>query len=147
MIYQIKTIKVRLKICESKNEQVFTPTDAQKIVQGIFETLDADQEHFILLSLDAKNVVKGYKVITSGGQANANPDLKILFRNALLLGANCIIVAHNHPSGDPEPSEEDIYFTKKVKEASEVLQITFLDHIIIGKNKHWAWSERTGGLQ
>jgi len=146
VIYEIETIKVKLKIREETQQSVNSPAEVARVAREIFTLLDADQEHFILLALDSKNQIKGYKVISSGGQASADPDMKIVFRSALFLGAISIIVAHNHPSGDPEPSEEDRQFTKKLKEAGELLTIRVLDHLIIGDNDRWYSFSNERGL-
>lgn len=101
-----------------------------EVLQAIFASLDDDQEHLILLVLNAMGDITGYKLISSGGQDRAIIDSKVLFRNALLLGASKIILSHNHPSGRLEPSEEDLLITVKVVEAGAVLDIEVVDHII-----------------
>ena len=141
MLYAIKTIKVTLNTSEPIGK-VNSPKTAYEIAKTLFSELDADQEHMIMFSLDSQNQIRGYKVISSGGQTNMTPDNKIIFRNALLLGAAGIILAHNHPSGQAEPSIEDKTFTEKIKKASESLDITFLDHIILGKNGFYSFAER-----
>lgn len=144
MIYNLKTIRVKLNISDVTTEKIITSKLAYELAKSIFNELDADQEHMIIFSLDSKNQVKGYKVIASGGQDSAAPDFKIIFRNALLLGAYSIILAHNHPSGDIEPSVEDKTFTEKIKEAGELLSINVLDHLIIGTNSFYSFTEKGG---
>lgn len=139
MIYNIKTCIIKLKIKEEPKTQINSPEQAYKIANEIYKTLDADQEHMLLFALDSKNNIKAYKVISSGGQCNTDPDFKIIFRNALLLGAVNIIMVHNHPSGDPTPSNEDKIFTDKLKEAGNLISIPILDHIIIGENKYFSF--------
>lgn len=141
MIYKLKTFHLTLNIKESKRK-VSSAESAHQITREIFKTLDADQEHMLLLALNAQNQIRGYKVISSGGVTSTDPDLKIIFRAALLLGAVSIILAHNHPSGNPEPSEEDKKFTRKVKEAGEIVNITVLDHVIITESGYYSFSEK-----
>ena len=140
-IYNIKTIKIGLKIGEPISGKISSPTFIYELAKGIYKDLDADQEHFIIFSLDSKNQVRGYKIITSGGQNSASPDPKIIFRNALLLGACGIILTHNHPSGDAEPSEEDLGFTKKLEQAGKMIDIDILDHLILGNTKYYSFKE------
>ena len=133
MIYELKTIQIKLRVKDNQ-DNASSPKQAYEIAKAIFNDLDADQEHMILLALDSANQIKGYKVISSGGQNSTDPDFKIIFRNALLLGAVSIILVHNHPSGETRPSVADEIFTRKVKEAGEILSIPVLDHLIIGKD-------------
>ena len=134
MIYTINTIQIKLNIKDKPFEKVSSPEAIYAIAKNIFASLDDDQEHFVMFALDSINQIKGYKIITSGGQNNASPDIKIIFRNALLLGAISIIVAHNHPSGNCKPSIEDKAFTLKLKAAGKLIEIEVLDHIILGDN-------------
>ena len=65
-----------------------------------------------------------------------------VFKSAIRESANSIILVHNHPSGDPEPSAEDEQITEKLFEAGELLNIKVLDHVIVGKDKFWSFKER-----
>jgi len=140
-IYRIKTIRIELKI-QDFNKKATSSYQAFKILSGIFQDLDADQEHFVVLTLNSRNAITGYKVVCSGGQAEAAVDLKVLFRNVLLLGAVSIIIAHNHPSGDLLPSDDDIELTHRIKKCCEFLGVGLLDHIIIAKDKYFSFAEK-----
>ena len=129
--YTIKTFTVTLKVTEGPLGQANTPTEAVRILKAIYADLDADQEHFSLLTLNTQNQVVGYKVIASGGMAFAQVDQRLLFRAALALGGVAILVCHNHPSGKSAPSQEDAELTVQIKAAAELLGFTFLDHIIL----------------
>jgi DNA repair protein RadC len=136
-IYQKKVTTVRLKIerdylasPDVELETVNRPYDVYAVLRAIYDTLDDDQEHVVLLVLNLAGEITGYKLISSGGQAHTLIDGKVLFRNALLLGANSIILAHNHPGGQLEPSEYDIEMTEKVIRAGKALDVEVLDHII-----------------
>lgn len=115
---------------DAELQTVGNPSDVYAILQEIFVGLDDDQEHLVLLVLNAMGSITGYKLVSSGGQDRAIIDSKVLFRNALLLGASKIILAQNHPSGRVDPSEEDLLVTAKVVEAGRTLDIEVLDHII-----------------
>jgi len=141
-IYKIKTIKVELKVSDFGKEKADTPYRAFKILYGIFQNLDADQEHFVVLTLNSRNAITGYRVVSSGGQDEAAVDLKVLFRSALLLGAVSIIVAHNHPSGELLPSDDDISLTTRIKKACQILGLKLLDHIIIAGSRYLSFAEK-----
>ncbi len=107
------------------------PHDACEILRAIFERLDDDQEHFVILVLKHSGEVSGYKVISSGAQGGAMVDAKLVFRNALMLGAASIIMAHNHPSDNPLPSHEDIELTRRFVSLGAALEMPVNDHIIM----------------
>lgn len=131
--YEIKTFKIRLKVSEAIPKVTTSPKESATLLRAIYADLDGDQEHFCVLALNGNNRVTGYKVLASGGMSFANIDQKLLFRAALALGGTALIVAHNHPSGNPKPSPEDIAITKTIKEAAELLDFKLLDHIILGE--------------
>lgn len=94
------------------------------------------QEHFVILLLNAKNELIRDKTVHKGGLTMSIVELRTVFREALLDAANAIIVAHNHPSGDPTPSPEDVAVTRKLVEAGRLLDVEVLDHLIIGAKNH-----------
>lgn len=99
------------------------------------------KEMFIELCLDTKNHILKEEVI-SMGSLNANVvHPREVFKLALTESAAHIIVAHNHPSGDPTPSREDIEITKKLVETGNIMGITVLDHVIIGDGRHFSMKE------
>jgi len=99
------------------------------------------KEMFIELCLDTKNHILKEEVI-SLGSLNANVvHPREVFKLALTESAAHIIVAHNHPSGDPAPSREDIEITKKLVETGNIMGITVLDHVIIGDGRHFSMKE------
>jgi DNA repair protein RadC len=128
--YTVKTIRVQLSVKDG-GQTVHAPGVAAEIAKAIFAELDADQEHIVLLCVNTRNRVNGYKVVSSGCLDQALCDPKVLFRNALLLGASGIILVHNHPGGFPDPSVEDKALTKSIQQGAKLLDIRFLDHLII----------------
>lgn len=141
-IYELKTCKIRLKVMENDLGILRDPESAVSILASIYKDLDADQEHFTILTLNKANKVTGFKTLFSGGQDESIVDIKVLFRNALLMGATGIMLCHNHPSGRVEPSQSDIHMTKKILEASEIIGIKVLDHIILGNNQYLSFREK-----
>lgn len=121
----------RLSEHESKALPVATPEAAASVLREEFRGLDREQ--FMVLLLSTKNtIIKRVKV--SEGTLNASlVEPRETFKEAFTNSAAAIILAHNHPSGDPTPSSEDIAITKKLVKAGELLNINVLDHIIIGQ--------------
>jgi DNA repair protein RadC len=90
------------------------------------------REHFVVVLLDSKGHIQRISPVHIGTVNMSIVGAREVFREAVKDGASSIIVAHNHPSGDPSPSPEDIEVTKKLVEAGKLLDIPVLDHIIIG---------------
>ncbi len=115
-----------------------TPFDSPEIVANHFRTLIAglEIEKFWTLCLDRKNRLLRCVEVTSGTATNSLVHPREVFREAIRLSASAIIAVHNHPSGDPAPSRADIKVTRQLREASNVLGIDLLDHVVLGqKNK------------
>lgn len=93
------------------------------------------QEHFVAIALDSKNKVITSETIHIGTLNMSIVGPREIFRFAVREGASCIAVAHNHPSGDPTPSPEDIEVTRKLTEVGKMLDIPVIDHIIVGDPK------------
>lgn len=106
-----------------------SPEDVGNLLQGEMGLLD--QEHLRVLLLNTRNQVLGTHEVYRGSVHTAVVRIGELFREALRQNAPCIILVHNHPSGDPAPSSEDIAMTKQAIAAGELLDIDVLDHVII----------------
>jgi DNA repair protein RadC len=94
------------------------------------------KEHFYVLLLDSNNQVIGKDLVSIGTLNMSVIHPREVFQNAIKESANAIIIVHNHPSGNVNPSDEDREITDRLKEAGDVLGIKVLDHVIIGKNKY-----------
>lgn len=99
---------------------------------------DGPQERFVVLALDARNVPIGWHLVAVGGLNAASISPSDVFRYAVMVGANAVIVGHNHPSGSTEPSDADIAITKKLRSAGELLGVKVLDHLILGDGDHYS---------
>lgn len=93
------------------------------------------QEAFYCVHLDRKNHPLGRQLITLGTATSTLVSPKEVFRGAILSGATAIVVAHNHPSGDPAPSQADITVTRALRNAAKILDIELLDHVVVGDKK------------
>ena len=100
---------------------------------------DPQQEHFFVMYLNQNNKVLKAECVSKGGITHAIADPKVIFRNAINIGATALILSHNHPSGNPTPSEEDRLLTKKLTAAGKLLDINIVDHIIIGKERYYSF--------
>lgn len=99
------------------------------------------QEQFKVILMNSKNRVLGVFELSTGGVSRTVADPKLIFMAALKANACRIIVAHNHPSGDPQPSISDKDSTKKITQAGRVLEISVLDHMIITRNLYYSFAE------
>lgn len=99
------------------------------------------KEHFLLLSLDVRNTVKRISEISVGILDSSLIHPREVFKEAIQSLASSIVLVHNHPSGDPEPSETDIDVTKKMIEAGSVIGIKVLDHIITAHQRFYSFQE------
>ena len=102
---------------------------------------DMRQEHFLVLYLNQSNHALKVECLSNGGTTNVIADPKLIFKNALSLGATCLVLGHNHPSGNPRPSEDDRQLTKKLVAAGKLLDITVIDHIIIGNERFYSFRD------
>ena len=104
---------------------------AQLICEEYFRGLD--REHLIMLALDARNGIIGFHTVSIGTLDSSLCHPREIFKAAFLMNAARIILAHNHPSGDPMPSDGDIILTKRLVKAGILLGVPVLDHIIVGE--------------
>lgn len=100
------------------------------------------QEHFYMLMLNNQNSIIGEQLISMGVLDASIVDPRETFKQAIRNSVAKIILVHNHPSGNPEPSKEDKEVTDKLADAGELLGIKVLDHVIIGKEGYWSWKEK-----
>jgi len=139
---KIKKKRETLKECEYKDDGKIVIRSPEDICQVIKNMLgDYADEHFYVYLLNVKNEVVGYVEAGVGGPNKCPVDKSCVFRTAIMLGACSILVAHNHPSDDVKPSQEDILLTKSLIEAGKLLDITVLDHIIVSINNHFSFAQ------
>lgn len=124
--------------------QIKSPADAANLLMSEMSFLE--QEHLRVLLLDTRNRVLSIPTIYIGSLNMSVVRVGELFRPAIKDNAAAIVIAHNHPSGDPTPSAEDIRMTQAVKQAGDLLNIELLDHIVIGRNRFVSLKERGLGF-
>ncbi|MGV4414245.1 RadC family protein [Chryseobacterium sp. T1] len=119
--------------------QIASSHDAYKVLH--FHLSELRTEEFWVIFLNQSNKVIHKMGISRGGIAQAVVDIRVLFKQALDQYATSIIVAHNHPSGNLKPSQEDIKLTKDIKAAGELLKIPLLDHLIISQESYFSFAD------
>lgn len=128
-------IQIKVTLTPGEKIKISNSTDAYNILSKLFsEDTVAWTEEVILLAVNKANEVYGWYRLSQGGTTGTILDPKVVFSILLNAGASGFMVAHNHPSGNLKPSQEDIRITKKLFNAGDFLDITLLDHIIITPN-------------
>lgn len=133
-IYKVAEVKLvyQTKVRPSDRLQVKSSTDAFNVfLQGWNRDTLEHIEEFKILLLNRSNKVLGIAPISLGGTTGTITDVKVILQYALKANAQGIIICHNHPSGNDQPSESDKRITRKIKEALELLDMQLFDHIII----------------
>jgi DNA repair protein RadC len=103
---------------------------------------DKKEEHFYVLMLNSQNNIIGEQLVSKGILDASILHPREIFKPAIKNSASKIILIHNHPSGGPNPSQEDLDITEKIIKVGEEISIKVLDHIIIGKEEFWSWKEK-----
>lgn len=114
--------------------------------QQVYETfsflMKETKEMFVTLHLDGKNRIMAMDLVSIGSLNQSIVHPREVFKTACLSNAAALILIHQHPSGDPSPSSEDIAITRRLKEAGEILGIKVLDHVIVGEGEYVSFVER-----
>jgi DNA repair protein RadC len=130
---------------EIRRTQVLQCEDVDLVVKGAHAALPLlreilsgrEQESFICLMLDVHNRVTAWREVARGSAESVQVPVRDLYRTALLCGASAILVAHNHPSGDPNPSDADVRMTDMLRMIGTLLNVPVVDHIIIGEGDRY----------
>ena len=121
----------------------FDIKNPQSVVKAIQSSIkDKAKEHFKLILLNTRNKIIGISTVSIGTLNSNLVHPREVFKDAISHSAASVVFAHNHPSGDPEPSEDDLTITKRLTEAGKILGIEVLDHIIITKNGFFSFKEK-----
>lgn len=132
----------RFRTLRSQNDdfKISSPKDISMLL--INEMNNLNQEVLKLILLNTKNTVIGVKDVFKGSLNSSIVHPREIFREAVQRGSASIIICHNHPSGDPTPSKEDINVTLRIKQCGDLMGIKLLDHIIIGNNNYISLKEK-----
>lgn len=130
------------KVSPSDRPKITTSGDAYQILKQVWDSNSLELcEEFKILLLNRAHKILGIYNHSKGGVAGTIADPKLIFVAALKANASGVILAHNHPSGNLQPSQSDIDLTKKCKEAGKLLDIQVLDHIILTTEKYYSMSD------
>jgi DNA repair protein RadC len=128
-----------IKRTEDK-DKIASSSDIIELLRPYYYNLDV--EYFYCVFLNRANKVLAIELISQGGMTATVVDQRVIFRKALLNKATSIILSHNHPSGNNQPSEQDIQLTKNIKKSGDILDIRILDHVIISGNLHYSFADQ-----
>lgn len=142
-IFEI-TVKLKENISLEKLPKITTSKEAYNVIREYF---DKDtfymQEEFIAVYLNINNRVIGHQRISKGGISSTVVDARLILSTAIKCLASSVIITHNHPSGNTNPSQADIKLTNKIKEAGKFLDITLLDHLIITDESYLSFADES----
>ena len=130
-VYDVKLVKAR-KPLTLREESAPDSSHAARVLHDLIGM--ADREQFAVLFLGPHHEIQGVQVAAIGGQSTCNVDVRTVLRGAILASASAVILAHNHPSGDPTPSQQDCDTTVALANACRVVGVPLLDHIIVTRD-------------
>ena len=153
----VRMIKYKTKLTENKRVElekevsmncpdlvsvIRSPEDATSIGKGFMRIHENPEEYMYMICMNTKNRIIGVFEISHGNVNSSIVGVREIFQKALLANAVSIILMHNHPSGDPTPSREDINVTRRVVDAGKLLGVEVLDHIIVGDKTYASLKEK-----
>jgi len=131
-------------IISEKKTSLCSSEQVASLLKHILSLEDAasqEREHFWAIGLNAKNVTKYIELVSLGSLTASLVHPRELFRLAIEHSCAAMLIGHNHPSGDPKPSQEDILLTRRLAQGGTLLGIKVLDHIIIGEDSHFSFRD------
>ena len=129
----------RVQIKQAERRQIISSETACEILRPLIG--DIEREEFWAIYLNQSNRIIRKERLSAGGLTGTYVDVRLIMKGALLYNATGMIIAHNHPSGNEKPSQEDNRITEQVKKAAELLNIRLLDHVIITSNTYYSYVE------
>jgi DNA repair protein RadC len=141
--YRLPRYRIAL-VCEETGprspEAIHTSAAAAALLRPCFEGLDREQ--FLVCGLDAKHRIIGINIVSIGSLTLAIVHPREVFKSLILMNAAAFICAHNHPSSDPTPSQEDRVLTRRLRQGAEILGITLLDHVVLGEERYVSFADQ-----
>jgi DNA repair protein RadC len=139
-----KEVIIFMVVLRNSKRTIGKAADVATVFQDLLnleDSIDQDKEHFYVMHLDSHRRINLVELVAIGTLTDAKIHPRETYRRAVSEGAYSIIIAHNHPSGDPTPSEADMLITKSLRTAGEILQILLLDHIIFTPTRFYSFLE------
>jgi DNA repair protein RadC len=141
LVWKFKETNIKYpELTEMPKKKISSPKDFFDLFQPIFK--EEPVEIFIVAWLSSANRIIGFEKVSLGNINSSIVDPRCVFRSAIVSNSASIIVAHNHPSGNDSPSEEDISITKKLVESGKLLGVHVFDHIIFAEDTYTSFVER-----
>jgi DNA repair protein RadC len=141
--YRVPRYRITL-VCEDSGSpspgSIQTSTAAAVLLRPCFEGLDREQ--FLVCGLDAKHAIIGINIVSIGSLTLAIVHPREVFKSLILMNAAAFICAHNHPSSDVTPSQEDRVLTQRLRQGAELLGITLLDHLILTDERSYSFADQ-----
>ena len=126
-------------VISEQEKAIYGSDDVAKIMSTLLASeheTDQGREHFWTIGVNTKNIIQYIELVSLGSLNTAIVHPREVFRFAVMKGVAAILLCHNHPSGDLNPSLLDMELTKRLREAGQILGIEVMDHVIIGKSGH-----------
>lgn len=136
LVYNVEVKTYSIKVADNNGIGLSSPELVFNCLKRDFNPM---QEEMYLLTVDSQNKVIEKTLLAKGGTNVLYLAPSDIFRHVLLTASNRFVIAHNHPSGDTSPSEEDITFTGKVVKACKVMGLTLLDHVVYTSDKYYSF--------
>ena len=134
-----------IQVRDFKNKNIAKPKDVAGLLQSVLKTedkYDQDKEHFWVLGLNARNTLQYLELVSLGTLNASMVHPREVFRLSVHKAVASIIIAHNHPSGNTEPSADDLAITKRLVESGKILGIEVVDHIMITGRGYLSFKEK-----
>ena len=145
----MKYQKIKLQMVKEQSveytTQITKPIDIVDFINKYEDYSSSPTEKIVVIGLDTKNRINIYTEIANGTSGFCNFSISDMFKPLLVSNSNRFILMHNHPTGDSTPSKEDVNITKRIIEASKIMGLTFLDHIVIGDNEYTSIMSKING--
>jgi DNA repair protein RadC len=136
-VWSYQVVRDRALTVESKIAS--NSTNAARILREFIGK--SSKEHVVMMALDARHAIIGLNLVSIGTMTASMIHPREVYQPALMLSAASIIIAHNHPSNDPTPSQEDHDITRRLVRAGEILGVPLMDHIVIADDSYFSFRE------
>ena len=143
-LFEVNEVKLtyRTKQKASERPKVFSSNSVYKVLLNCFDSDTIEyRESFKVLLLNRQNKVLGVMNISEGGIDGTTVDIRLILQAALLSNSSNIVISHNHPSGNPNPSKDDDYITMRVQRACDAMSIKLFDHIILSADSYFSYAD------
>lgn len=137
----LNQLTLKREISHYQNVKITSSKDSDEFLRQFFFDDLTIYESFFLILLNRANITTGYVKISHGGVAGTVVDVKMIAKYAIESLAESVILCHNHPTGNTQPSNADINMTKKIKKTLSLFDVNVLDHIILAENSYYSFAD------